>query len=651
MKNSASESSLYRREIFRVILLMIGIVLVLFGLFKMIEEVWLQNVELQKLHVFYLFRGIFIALFAVFFTGWLIMKTYNPFLPNQKRLLVERPNKESRLQNFTRWYIYLRWIAFFIASTLIILVVRVYHWLPGEVWWPLVMLIGFTILYNAILMVLVHQGTFTRYLLPLQAAIDLVVLFMMLHFTGGIENPLTLVILIHVILAGILLETRHFHMVVLLAATLLIIMAAGEATGLFDHYTLAVFPHFADHGSTIHAAQKPLYVSSYVSLTLVLIFLSTFFIDTIMNRIRNDEQQLEKLADRSLEQRQLIEKTLETTKTGVCIHDVGGTPHWTNEIWKSWFSSSPNEGIFSPEVLNKHKPMEQKTQVREIKCDTAGPDQRTRIFRITTAPLLNKNRKYESMVSMAMDITEQKETQKQMIRAGKLAAIGELAGKVAHEVNNPIAIISAKCRLLLSRQSESMSDKVQRELVKINKAADRVSDIAKRLLSYSRPSVNATAETDIRISIQMALSMIEQTARKKGVEITQKLPGTLPAVKANTDEMQQVFLNLFINALDAMPDGGHLIIRADFRSENVKTKDDFLTVMVQDNGEGIPPDIQDHIFEPFYTTKEEKQGTGLGLSICSGIIRSHGGHIDVTSETGKGTTFTLKLKTVTDSEN
>lgn len=230
-----------------------------------------------------------------------------------------------------------------------------------------------------------------------------------------------------------------------------------------------------------------------------------------------------------------------------------------------------------------------------------------------------------------------------MLRAGKLAAVGELAGKVAHEINNPIGILSAKCRLLLSDHAEEMSEKVSDELVKITDAADRVSDIAKGLLSYCRPSTATRTRLDILEPLNSALAMIEQSASQSGVKIDKDLPTRLPPIEGNADEMQQVFLNLFLNALDAMPGGGILGISAS-RSDGSGYEDDrYLKIGISDTGTGIENQVRDQIFEPFFTTKEEGKGTGLGLSICAGIIRSYNGTIDLRSKPGEGTQVTIRL--------
>lgn len=650
MRTLKEDNSLTTTRIIRSVLIAFGVAIILFGLFEVVENVWLRDVDMDVLHFLYVLRGLVISLVAVVLVGWLIVRASDPLLISREWESKYSSIREERLANFNSWFIFMRWIAILIGVVLVYIVIRVNEWLPQSLWWPLILTIGFLAVLNLAYMLVYRYGNVNNYLLPFQTYADLFILIVLLHFSGGIENPLILMIVIHLIIAGIILNRGHLFAVTATAICLLLFMAVGEASGYLPHYTLNIFPHFEQHGTHIHAAHQPVYVVSVVGMLVAISLLTAYFISTIMSRIRSDEQQLERLADQSREQRQLIEKSLATTQTGLCVCDNNGNPFWTNQIWNSWFGNRSidriNASSRSGDVAGMIKTLNDgKTRSGEIIINTGDTDRPSlRTFQVTTAPLLNKEGDIDHTVSLARDITDQKKAQEQMLRAGKLAAVGELAGKVAHEVNNPIGIISAKCRILLSDHKDEMSNKISEELVKITDAADRVSDIAKGLLSYCRPSPATRTALDIRSSIQHAISMIEQSAGRNGVEIDNQIPGNLPPVTANPDEMQQVFINLLMNALDAMPEGGRLEINASVSESNANPgSTDSLTVMIRDNGTGIPPHIQEQIYEPFFTTKGEGKGTGLGLSICSGLIRSHGGTIDISSTPGEGTLVTIQL--------
>lgn len=636
-----SRNTYFKKRILRSLFIVSALIIVLYLLFEVAELWWFSDLDMEMLHLIYVIRGLFISLLAVTLVAWLLIRSSQPLLSSEEWVKGERSTVETRIIRFNHWFIAMRWVAIFVASILIYIVVRINHWLPMEVWWPLMAMISLLVVLNICYQVLLKKGGYDQHLLPFQAYADLIVLIIMLHFSGGIENPLTLMMLIHVFIAGILLSRKHLYAVTASAIFLLIIMAVGEATGNLDHYTLNVFPHFEEHGTHIHAAHMPLYVTSHVGLMVTIFLLTAYFIGTIMNRIRHDEQQLEMLADQSLEQRQLIEKALETAGTGLCVLDQNGMRHLTNQTWTKWF------GTYSTKKLNdkaeyrsiKKTLVDGQPRVDEFIWESDASNHKNRIYHVTTAPLLDKDGNFDHAVALASDVTDEKAAQEQMIRAGKLAAVGELAGKIAHEVNNPIGIISAKCRLMLSDQNFELPKKVEEELKKITEASDRVSDIAKGLLSYCRPSTAERKALDLRIPIESALYMIAENAEHSGILIENLLPDQLPLVDVNTMEMQQVFLNVFLNALDAMPEGGKLTIGAVLPTENQS----YLNINISDTGIGVPDHIKQQIYEPFFTTKEEGKGTGLGLSICMGLIRSHNGYMDIHSEVGMGTTVALYI--------
>jgi signal transduction histidine kinase len=173
-------------------------------------------------------------------------------------------------------------------------------------------------------------------------------------------------------------------------------------------------------------------------------------------------------------------------------------------------------------------------------------------------------------------------------------------------------------------------------LEKIAKQTFRASEIVNSLLNFSRTSSTDFADLDVNRVIRETLSFIEHQLQKSGVEVLSSLEETMPAMKGNAGKLQQVFLNLFLNARDAMPGGGVLAVRT-------WSVDGLIRVDVADNGAGIVPEHISRIFDPFFTTKAPKKGTGLGLSVSYGIVREHGGTIEVDSQPGQGTRFHLEF--------
>ncbi len=525
----------------------------------------------------------------------------------------------------------MRWIAVAVSAALIAFGILVARLLPIELSWPLAALVVLLAACNAIYYWLIRgAAAFHPWLLPLQIYVDLAILTGLLHFSGGIENPFSFVMVFHVIIGGIVLSRRQCYLVAAAAASLFALLAWVEWAEVLPHYTLEVFPHFHTHEGVMHAAHMAPYVISSVAIQCIVLFLTAHFVTTLTERVRYDEGQLAAMAERAMAERGLLEQALETTGTALRVLDRDLQLHWSNERWKRWLARRDA----APDQTSAAWQTRDDGQVRVGEL-AVGASADSRVLQLTTAPLLDKDGRISQIVELAHDVTQQKQAQAQMMRAGQLAAVGQLAGQVAHEVNNPIAIISAKSRLLIRDHRQEMSDVVLRDLEKITELADRVGRIAQGLLSYGRPSTGAGGHGPPRADPQGA-GQHRAGARGSGVRIQDRLPESLPFILANAGEMEQVFLNLFLNALDAMPRGGRLTIGAGAEGP-------MLEVLVEDTGGGIPEAIRERIFEPFFSTKEEGRGTGLGLSVCLGLVRSHGGTISVESPSGGGSRFTLRL--------
>jgi PAS domain S-box-containing protein len=257
------------------------------------------------------------------------------------------------------------------------------------------------------------------------------------------------------------------------------------------------------------------------------------------------------------------------------------------------------------------------------------------ILNLAVAPLVAKDLQQIGRLIIFDDITDRDELERQLVQADKLSSIGLLAAGVAHEVNTPLAVISTYAQLLAKQISED--EQKSKLLDKIAKQTFRASEIVNSLLSFSRTSPTEFVEVDVNRVIQDTLTLIEHQLQKSGIEVTLDLESSLPPIKGNPGKLQQVFLNLFLNARDAMESGGRLAITT-WRSD-----EGFARVQVADNGQGIPAEHLTRIYDPFFTTKGARKGTGLGLAVSYGIVREHGGNIDVESQPGMGARFCVEL--------
>ena len=230
------------------------------------------------------------------------------------------------------------------------------------------------------------------------------------------------------------------------------------------------------------------------------------------------------------------------------------------------------------------------------------------------------------------DITDRAELEQRLVQADKLSSIGLLAAGVAHEVNTPLAVISTYAQML----AKQVADDSQKSLLldKIARQTFRASEIVNSLLNFSRTSTTSFGEVKVNRVIQETLSLLEHQLQKSGIQVKTSLAQEMPAVHGNAGKLQQVFLNLFLNARDAMPSGGALEVSAWAEGNSVR-------VEVADTGPGIAAEDCERIFAPFFTTKTS--GTGLGLAVSERLVAQHGGTISIESAPGRGTRVRVRL--------
>ncbi len=248
----------------------------------------------------------------------------------------------------------------------------------------------------------------------------------------------------------------------------------------------------------------------------------------------------------------------------------------------------------------------------------------------------DSQRQLEKLLSVLDELSR---TQAQLVHSEKLASLGVLAGGVAHEINNPLMVILGRTELTL--MDEGIVSEARENLDTIRQETERIAEIVHSLLTFSRKSRQEKIE-DISVNdvLERTLMLSEHQLTLGNVRVTKELDLDLPEIRTNPGQLQQVFMNLIINAHHAMPDGGELTIRTSALPE------DRVFIEIEDTGCGISPESLDRVFDPFFTTKEEGKGTGLGLSVSRNIVESQGGNIGVQSTVGVGTVFRVVLPQV-----
>ncbi|MCG6121958.1 MAG: response regulator [Microvirga sp.] len=259
-----------------------------------------------------------------------------------------------------------------------------------------------------------------------------------------------------------------------------------------------------------------------------------------------------------------------------------------------------------------------------------------------------ENEDGEAVIVYALDTSEQRQLERQFAQAQKMQAVGQLAGGVAHDFNNVLQAIIGYSDLLLANHRQT--DPAFQDIMQIKQNANRAASLVRQLLAFSRRQTLRPEVLDLREAVSDLYLLLKRLLGER-VELDLRHGRDLWPIRADVHQLEQVIVNLAVNARDAMPDGGKLTIR----TANVDAAEagglaltgmpaaDYVVIEVGDTGSGIPPDVMDKIFEPFFTTKEIGKGTGLGLSTVFGIVKQSGGFIYVDSEVGKGTSFRVFL--------
>jgi two-component system NtrC family sensor kinase len=271
-----------------------------------------------------------------------------------------------------------------------------------------------------------------------------------------------------------------------------------------------------------------------------------------------------------------------------------------------------------------------------------GADHLPREWEIDAYPIPSSQASSARVVVVWQDRTDERRLENSLMQAGKLAAIGQLAAGVAHEINNPLTVVNANAQML--KMVMPAEDENFEAVDLIAQAGDRANKVVRGLLDFARQEHYSFTPGDINASVDAALDLVRYQLQSAGIEVKRRLDDRLPVVVASWEHMKSVWLNLMLNARDALQETkGERRIEITTRLDENESQ---IQVLFHDNGKGISTAETAHIFEPFYTTKEPGKGTGLGLATCHRIIEQHGGEINVVSVLEQGTTFIVRLPVI-----
>jgi PAS domain S-box-containing protein len=446
---------------------------------------------------------------------------------------------------------------------------------------------------------------------------------LLIHFTGGAESALYLALPLIAALQSYYYGMRRGVAVSVVSAAV---------------YLAIVWPTAAG----IDAAN--------VAIRLVVLLGTAISVGILADIEARERLRVAALNTAARERERFIEGVVESLKEGVVALDPAGRLIAWNNAMESRY------GIVAAEVLGKdffeffpaasREPWS--TGLRQLirgeieEFSAEGVEHETlrkgRVVQNIKGSLLRDGARLMGAVLLIEDITDHVALERSARQAEKLAALGTLAAGLAHELNNPVGIISSRAELiLLDSESQPLPAGVREDLQVIHRHAQRVARIAQGLLSFARHSSGEQGPVDLNRVVDETLLLVEKTITKDGITLTRALAPDLLPIWGDTNALQQVVMNLLTNARDAVGPGGQISIETGAAGEAVR-------LAVHDTGPGIPPEILPKIFDPFFTTKAE--GTGLGLSIAYGIVRDHQGTVDVQSQPGEGTTFVLTFQPI-----
>ncbi len=256
------------------------------------------------------------------------------------------------------------------------------------------------------------------------------------------------------------------------------------------------------------------------------------------------------------------------------------------------------------------------------------------------SPLLDAEGKLAGVIISVRDVTKEKKLEQQIIQSERLAAMGQMIGGFAHELNNPLTVILGNSELL---QELEVSEPARKPIAALRQEARRAADIVQNLQYFARPPASAHSQVNLNELVQRTVQMQAYALRKSNITVDFQPDPAIPATVGDPNQLMQVFLNLLLNAEQAIRenrDKGTIRVR-------LGRKPDSVWVLFQDDGPGIAPETLPHIFDPFFTTKRPGRGTGLGLSICKTVLREHRGNIEATPGPDGGAAFTITLPVAT----
>jgi len=465
----------------------------------------------------------------------------------------------------------------------------------------------------------------------IQIMTDQFFLICLIYFAGGIENPFIFYFLFHAIIGGIFLEKRYSYLQALFAIGLVALFLLLEYYSVIPHQSLQTFSAFKYGDELWHSEVYILCVFFALAST---IFISVYFVTSIMDRLRKSRD------DVLFE----INSTLENMAEGVIFIDPGDKVTMCNkEIEKSWKVNReellnksvkddqiPYIGGVASNITESFRKGVETSQHQEIKTKDS-------VLYNTYSAVVDPSGKYWGTVLTSHDIAERKKLEHQLLHSERLATIGEMSAKVAHEIRNPLSSISLNTELLYDEISNDNGEKkndAENLIQSILNEVDTLTEITDEYLRFARfPRLETKPASINNVLIELS-KFFNKERLQRGIALKEHYASDLPLILLDTNQIKQAFLNILKNSFEAMPEGGKVSI-------STRLKDNNIEVNITDTGHGISKDDIQSVFDPFYSAKVN--GTGLGLALTMKTVEGHGGDIICKSAIDKGTTMVISF--------
>ncbi|MGR3310450.1 MAG: two-component system sensor histidine kinase NtrB [Candidatus Brocadiales bacterium] len=540
-----------------------------------------------------------------------------------------------------KWLIRLRWIAIggivlisYVTSRIVVLI-------PDAT--PFYTIAGSMTLFNVVSLFWARalrsrRLSSARFNAVIQCIADAFALVSLIHFAGGIENPFFIYFVFHAMIAGILLPRWLSYTVAFLLSGLFSSVVSLEYYSLIPHYHIDIFPS-AVYGENLW--QNHEYILSVFSILVSTLFFSVYFTTHIVERLRRSRNELVLESNK-------YETVIENMADGVIFINPDGGIAFCNSASER-IRKVKREDMTGKTILKYHPPHLNKTINKILagfKSGKMGPYKRKMQVNDDYSynaytPVFSKDGKFLGTMLLSQDLTERKRLESALIKAERLATIGKMSARVAHEIRNPLSSISLNIELLLDELKgyEGVATKEAINLLaSIMAEVDRLAVVSEEYLQFARlPNLPLKVRSINDIILELTVFLREEIS-EDNIILVEGYEKELPLVAVDDRQIKQALLNILKNSFEAMPNGGKLYIRTE-RGNNGTVE-----VHITDSGMGINEERLEKIFDPFYTTKDK--GTGLGLTISQQIIQEHTGEIRCQSIAGQGTTFTIQLPVV-----